>query len=136
MEIQLEIEVVGDDGPLTRALHRWLLRDPDTAPLAPALRGRHEEAGAMGPGLDLIDVVVSNAIGLSGLLLAVANWRTSRGNRSEVRIEHNGVTVTVTSAESRQIAQLVHTLTGRPPAVPGPEDPSTPAAADGAPPRG
>jgi hypothetical protein len=134
--MQLGIEVVADEGPSTRALHRWLLRDPDTAPTAPALRARHEQAGAMGPGLDLIDVVVSNAIGLSGLLLAIANWRTSRGDSPEVRIEHNGVTVTVTSTEPEQIAQLVRTLTGEPPAAPGPDAPSTPAAADGASPRG
>ncbi|MFJ8085326.1 hypothetical protein ACIQ6Y_32590 [Streptomyces sp. NPDC096205] len=108
----------------------------------PAVRGIQRPRTARHPpsGASLVprvgSVVVSNTIGLSALLLAVANWRTSRGNRSDVRIEHNGVTVTVTSAEPQQIAQLVRTLTGEPPAVSGPDDPSTPATADGAPPRG
>ncbi|MFD7000006.1 effector-associated constant component EACC1 [Streptomyces mirabilis] len=110
--MRLDIEVLEDDGRQLRALRRWLMRDPDTAGASLSLRDRQERPGTMGGGLELIDVVLSNAVGLGGLLLAVANWRQSRGNGPEVRVEHRGVTVTVSGADPRHIERLVRQLTG------------------------
>lgn len=109
--MRLGITVLDDDGGQLRALQRWLLRDPDTAGASLTLRGRNATPGAMGPGLDLIDVVLSNAVGLGGLLLAVASWRQSRGNRPSVRVERDGVTVTVSGTDADQIERLVRQLT-------------------------
>ncbi|QIY71189.2 hypothetical protein HEP84_20410 [Streptomyces sp. RLB1-33] len=53
---------------------------------------------------------LSNAVGLGGLLLAVANWRQSRRNGPEVRVEHRGVTVS--GADPRHIERLVRQLSG------------------------
>lgn len=109
--MRLGITVLDDDGGQLRALQRWLLRDQDTAGATLALRARDAAPGAMGPGLDLIDVVLSNAVGLGGLLLAVATWRRSRGNAPSVQVEHEGVTVTVNGADAEQIERLVRQLT-------------------------
>ncbi|MFI5687186.1 hypothetical protein [Streptomyces sp. NPDC051636] len=112
--MRLGIEVPGDEGGQLRSLQSWLARDPATAGSVLSLRARDERPGAMGgaTGLDLIDVVLSNAVGLGGLLLAVANWRQSRGNAPRVRVEHEGVTVTVSGADPAQIERLVRDLTG------------------------
>lgn len=128
--MRLGIEVLDDDGRQLRALRSWLMRDPDTGKALLGLRGRHEQPGSMGSGsLDLIDVVLSNAVGLSGLLVAVAGWRQSRGNRPQVRVEHQGVTVTVSGADPREIERLVRDLTRQDPesgdGVPGPGTPVT-----------
>lgn len=82
----------------------------------------------MGGGLELINVVLSNAVGLGGLLLAVANWRQSRGSGAEVRVEHRGVTVTVSGADPRHIERLVRQLTG--PSAEAGDDTSDPATLD------
>ena len=124
--MRLGIEVPDGDGEHLRSLQRWLLRDPDMAGATFALRGRHEQPGAMGVGLDLIDVVVSNSVGLGGLILAVANWRRSRANAPSVLVEHQGVTVTVNGADPRQVERLVNRLTGQ---EPGPHV-DTPAPAE------
>ncbi|WP_164904754.1 effector-associated constant component EACC1 [Streptomyces cyaneus] len=116
--MRLGITVLDDDGGQLRALQRWLLRDPDTAGATLTLRGRNAAPGAMGPGLDLIDVVLSNAVSLGGLLVAVASWRQSRGNRPSVRVERDGVTVTVSGTDAEQIERLVRQLTAPPAAEP------------------
>ncbi|GAA3829816.1 hypothetical protein GCM10022403_073820 [Streptomyces coacervatus] len=113
--MRLGIEVPDGDGEQLRSLQRWLLRDPDTADATFDLRGRHEQPGAMGGGLELIDVVLSNSVGLGGLILAVANWRQSRANAPSVQVEHEGVTVTVEGADLRQIERLVDRLIGQGP---------------------
>lgn len=110
--MRLDIEVLEDDGRQLVALQRWLMWDPDTAGASLSLRDRQERPGTMGDGLELINVVLSNAVGLGGLLLAVANWRQSRGNGPEVRVEHRGVTVIVSGADPRHIDQLVRQLSG------------------------
>ncbi|GAA3578701.1 effector-associated constant component EACC1 [Streptomyces osmaniensis] len=109
--MRLGITVLDDDGGQLRALQRWLLRDQDTAGATLTLRARDAAPGTMGPGLDLIDVVLSNTVGLGGLLLAVAAWRRSRGNHPSVQVEHEGVVVTVSGADAEQIERLVRQLT-------------------------
>ncbi|MFE5819162.1 hypothetical protein ACFQ6S_37835 [Streptomyces sp. NPDC056479] len=124
--MRLGISVLDDDGGQLRALHRFLLRDPDTAGETLVLRARNATPGAMGSGLDLIDVVLSNAVGLGGLLLAVATWRHSRVNGPSVQVERDGVTVTVRSADAEQIARLVRQLTT--PATEPDDDTAAPTA--------
>ncbi|WP_051827480.1 effector-associated constant component EACC1 [Streptomyces bicolor] len=126
--MRLGITVLDDDGGHLRALQRWLLRDPDSAGATLTLRGRNATPGAMGPGLDLIDVVLSNVVALGGLLVAVATWRQSRANAPRVLVEREGVTVTVSGTDAEQIERLVRQLTAPQTTEPGDGTPAATAA--------
>ncbi|MFD0427204.1 hypothetical protein ACFQ60_00900 [Streptomyces zhihengii] len=69
----------------------------------PELRGLAEitvvpsqtRPGHMGDALEIVNVVLSNTIALSSLLVAAATWRGTRPRPTEVRLERDGVIVTV-----------------------------------------
>lgn len=73
--------------------------------------------GATGPGhmgaegLELINVVLSNAIALGSLIMSIVSWRASRPRRPPVRIEMNGVSVVVESDEPETLRAILETLT-------------------------
>jgi phage-related tail protein len=93
------------------SLYRWLVLDPDlrghakvsTAPAAP-------EAGHMGGALDTVNIVLGNTIALGNLLVAVAAWRGSRRNPPEVRLERDGVAVTVRDASPEDVERILRIL--------------------------
>ncbi|MET8689357.1 hypothetical protein ABZV77_34650 [Streptomyces sp. NPDC004732] len=115
MEMSLSVDspAAGDEAALLR---RWLLSDR-------GLRGHvtmqatqpgagDESSGAMGPSaLELINVAASNAIALGNLLLSVALWRSSRPSPPPtVRIEANGVSVTVNTDDQETLRELTEML--------------------------
>ncbi len=61
----------------------------------------------MGGPLEVVNVVVSNTIALGSLLVAVAAWRGSRSSPPEVRLERDGVTVTVQGASPEVVEQIL-----------------------------
>ncbi|MER5984686.1 hypothetical protein [Streptomyces sp. NPDC001787] len=111
MQLALRIEEDRDHRELL-ALRTWLNRSDD-------LRGRAGLApqgplspGDMGAGLDLINVVLSNGIALGSLVTAVATWRATRPGRPAVRVEVNGVTVTVDTDDPETLTRVTEALRG------------------------
>jgi hypothetical protein len=93
-------------------LQHWLAHDdrfPAPArqpPLPPA-------SGQLGTTVDVLQLVVGNAIALTSLLVSIAQWRESRPQPPRVRIavhRPDGVTVTIESDEPEAIAAAVREL--------------------------
>jgi Effector Associated Constant Component 1 len=93
------------------SLYRWLVADRELRGLAEvAVMSAHSRQGDMGGALEVVNVVLSNTIALSSLLVAVAAWRGSRTRPAEVRLERDGVTVTVRDASPEMVEQILRTL--------------------------
>ncbi|TDB83118.1 hypothetical protein E1264_29630, partial [Actinomadura sp. KC216] len=96
MQAWLSVEGPPDGDELT-SLYRWLSQDADVrrdakVTVVPA----PSQPGDMGGGLELVNVVLSNGIALSSLVVAVVSWVGSRrSSRPVVRIEYDGVSVTI-----------------------------------------
>jgi hypothetical protein len=118
LKVLLHVEGDADAVGATRSLFRWLVNDPDVARLAEVRPSGRIEPGEMGPGLDMIDVVVSNSIGLASLVTAVATWRLTRSRGTEVRIESAGRVVTVMGDDQESVRRVVAALSA---GVPGPK---------------
>jgi hypothetical protein len=111
VQARLNVENSPDGAELT-SLYRWLRDDPDvrrdaklTAVSTPAQRGD------MGGALELVNVVLSNSIALSSLVVAVASWIGSRRTSSPVvRLEYNGVTVTIDTDSPEAIEAVLRGL--------------------------
>ncbi|MFE0191052.1 hypothetical protein [Streptomyces sp. NPDC058989] len=122
--MRVDIIVDGDDeeadssaASLT-SLYRWLAQDPDVADqaeisLAPGRPG----AGEMGGAFEVINAVLTHGIALGSLAVACATWRSSRPTAPAVRIERDGVTVTVEDGSPEAVRRIVDAL-GEPLAEP------------------
>ncbi|MFJ6760744.1 MULTISPECIES: effector-associated constant component EACC1 [unclassified Streptomyces] len=86
--MRLEIMIMGDEKEATLSLYHWLMRDVDAGDAEISLEGRaaSDSVPMSGASLDLINVVVSNTLALSSLVVAIANWRASRAQAHEVSL--------------------------------------------------
>ncbi|MGW7450074.1 effector-associated constant component EACC1 [Streptomyces sp. NPDC054787] len=86
--MRLEITIMGDEKEATLSLYHWLMRDVDSGDAEISLEGRaaSDSVPMSGASLDLINVVVSNTLALSSLVVAIANWRASRAQSHEVSL--------------------------------------------------
>ncbi|MEU9605573.1 hypothetical protein [Streptomyces sp. NPDC048057] len=128
----LTIEVSDpDEGPALRDLFRWL-RDDEDVPGEVSLAAA-PVPGAMSSGLDVINVVLTHAVGAANLALAYVGWRTARRSRAVLTFTRpsDGLTVTVDGGSDETVRALVDALTVPPEEAPAP-DPGDPAAPDGA----
>ncbi|MFE6737459.1 hypothetical protein ACFVGL_02395 [Streptomyces tubercidicus] len=81
----------------------------------PELRGRAgvsleaepSEPGQMGGGLELVNVVLSNSIALGSLVTAVATWRGSRPRPPQIRLERDGVVVTLQDGSPEAVERIL-----------------------------
>src|SRR5690606_38432819 len=112
MELALRI---ADDpsGRELSSLRAWLLREPGLrGGMAKVTAGGVTGPGHMGAeGLELINVVLSNAIALGSLIVSIASWRASRPRRPPVHIETNGVSVVVHTNDPEDLRAIVEALT-------------------------
>ena len=67
----------------------------------------------MGGAFEVINAVVADGIALGGLVVACATWRSSRPAAPAVRIERDGVTITVEDGSPDTVNRIVDAL-GRP----------------------
>ncbi|MFC8852012.1 hypothetical protein ACFT5D_03085 [Streptomyces sp. NPDC057144] len=112
MEIDI---VVGDDPSGVSSLRRWLLAEPDLRGQAlVSVRIEGQQQGAMGSGLDVVNVVLSNSIALGSLLVAVATWRRSRPRAPQVTMERDGVVVTL-DGDSEAVQRILREWGGSTP---------------------
>lgn len=118
MDAQLSVADSSDGTEIT-SLYRWLAQDPDvrrdakvTIVPAPA----PPQPGGMSCALEVVNVVLGNAIALSSLVVAVASWIGSRKSASSpvVRIEREGVSVTISADSPEAIRNVLRELEGEP----------------------
>jgi Effector Associated Constant Component 1 len=120
LRIVIHVEGANDGADLMR----WLAEDPIAmnASFSPVTS---QQDDAMGLG-DVIQTVIDNTTALGGLVVAIAAWRDSRNARIDpppaVRIERNGVTATITSADPAEVERITRLLSERP-REPGNDDP-------------
>ncbi|WP_037683222.1 hypothetical protein [Streptomyces griseus] len=112
MELALKVdEVVGGD---LEALLRWLHEERSLRGQARVFMGGAQPPppGSMGGfPLEVVNVVLSNSIALGSLLTTLVAWRSSRPSPPPaVRIEVNGVPVTVDTDDPEVIRSLIDTL--------------------------
>lgn len=125
----MRVDIVLDEGSDERSsaaasltsLYRWLAQDPDVAQQAEvALESGRPGAGEMGDAFEVINVVVTHTLALGSLAVACATWRASRPSAPAVRIERDGVTVTVEDGSPEAVRRVVDALSApRPPADDG-----------------
>ncbi|WP_229711693.1 effector-associated constant component EACC1 [Streptomyces daqingensis] len=93
------------------SLYRWLVADAELRGLTEmTVTSAESRQGDMGGALEVVNVVLSNTIALSSLLVSVAAWRGSRPRPPEVRIERNGATVTVRDASPEMAERILRAL--------------------------
>ncbi|MGW1793036.1 effector-associated constant component EACC1 [Streptomyces tubercidicus] len=72
-----------------------------------SLEAEPSEPGQMGGGLELVNVVLSNSIALASLVTAVATWRGSRARPPQIRLERDGVVVTLQDGSPEAVEQIL-----------------------------
>ncbi|WP_240798810.1 MULTISPECIES: hypothetical protein [unclassified Streptomyces] len=98
------------------SLRRWLLAEPDLRGQAlVSVRIEGQQQGAMGSGLDVVNVVLSNSIALGSLLVAVATWRRSRPRAPQVTMERDGVVVTLDGDSPEAVQRILREWGGSTP---------------------
>lgn len=102
-------ETAADDTESVLSLYRWLVAEPE-------LRGHARvstESGSspavdyMGDGLELVNVVLANSIALGSLVTAVVTWRGTRPRPPQVRLERDGVVVTLQDNSPEQVERIL-----------------------------
>ncbi|MEU8681202.1 hypothetical protein [Streptomyces sp. NPDC048611] len=129
MEVRLSVGGgVGDGGEAgaaegTVSLYRWLAAEPELRGQARmSLEAEQAEPGHMGGALDLVNVVLSNGIALGSLITAVATWRESRPRAPQIRLERDGVVVTVQDASPEEIERVLRVWNESGAPAPAPAD--------------
>ncbi|MFG2092992.1 hypothetical protein [Streptomyces sp. NPDC048612] len=126
MEVRLSVGGgVGDGGEAEGAvsLYRWLAAEPELRGQARmSLEAEQAEPGHMGGALDLVNVVLSNGIALGSLITAVATWRESRPRAPQIRLERDGVVVTVQDASPEEIERVLRVWNESGAPAPAPAD--------------
>ncbi|MFF8945845.1 hypothetical protein ACF1A5_26895 [Streptomyces sp. NPDC014864] len=110
--MQVFIRVVSDGLSDVHDLYRWLSEDPDVRNEAEVELAEAEAFPEALGALELINVVISNATALGSLLVSISTWRSARGREAEVRVERNGVRVSVEGADPEAIQDLLRQLSG------------------------
>ncbi|MGW0814286.1 effector-associated constant component EACC1 [Streptomyces viridiviolaceus] len=115
----MEIDIAVGEGPSdVSSLRRWLMAEPGLMGHAViSVRTGTEQPGAMGSGLDVVNVVLSNSIALGSLLVAVATWRRSRPRAPHITLEREGVVVTLHGDSPEAVERVLREWSG----TPGPE---------------
>lgn len=103
-------EEAGDAGEFASSLYRWLAAEPELRAgtdlsLRPGRPG--PGPGHMGEALDIVNVVLTNGIALGSLVTAVASWRGSRPRPPQVRLERDGVVVTLQDSSPEAIERVL-----------------------------
>ncbi|MFE5664873.1 hypothetical protein ACFQ7N_23215 [Streptomyces niveus] len=114
MEINLSFgggtaeEQGGDHTQAASSLYRWLVAEPELRGQARVAGGAGEVGeGRMGDALEVVNVVLANSIALGSLVTAVVAWRGSRARPPQVRLERNGVVVTVQDSSPETVERIL-----------------------------
>jgi hypothetical protein len=113
--IKVSIRIDGEDDQAAGSLYRWLTLDPQVRrDTMVSIVSAPPGAGEMGGSLEAIDVLIGNGLAIGSLLLAISSWRTSRPRPPTIRIERDGVSITIEDASPETVRRIVDALTDRP----------------------
>jgi hypothetical protein len=101
---------IGVDEDAVLPLYRWLTEDPDVRRDTSLSLSGEQRPGEMSGALEVINVVLSNTIAFSSLVVAIAAWRESRRGAPPVEIERDGVRVTVHDGSPETVRRVVEAL--------------------------
>jgi hypothetical protein len=105
----IELRLVDDNAEQLASLVRWLRDDDDMRAAATITAARNVgEPGQMGSALEVVNVLLSNAIALGSLVVAVAAWRGSRQKPPTVRILDGENVVEVRSLSEADVRVVVY----------------------------
>lgn len=108
--MDLYVRLAEPDVDTLLELQHWLDHD-DRFP-APA-RQQQPPEGTLGTTVDVLQLVVGNAIALASVLISIAQWRQSRPRPPAVRVavhRQDGASVSIESDDPEAIADVVRQL--------------------------
>lgn len=111
MQLQIRLEDVDLDAAL--ALHRWLAEEPLVRQHGRLCWAAGAAPDRLGPGLDVLSLVLSSGFSALELLLSIAQWRASRPGAPTVvisRISPDGTTVRIEGDDLDQLTRLAREL--------------------------
>ncbi|GAA1500014.1 hypothetical protein GCM10009827_004540 [Dactylosporangium maewongense] len=115
------------DAHAVQTLHGWLLRDPGLA--ADADISQRSSAGGHMGALDVIDLVLTHAVAVGGLVLAFASWRRARPDAPPIVFTVEGISVTASDSSPETLERIRATLLAALPPAPSPAPGPAPAPA-------
>jgi hypothetical protein len=109
--MDLYVRLAEPDVDTLLELQHWLAHD-DRFP-APAQQRPAPPDGTLGTTVDILQLVVGNAIALGQVLISIAQWRQSRPRPPVVRVavhRPDGASVSIESDDPEAIAAVVREL--------------------------
>jgi len=108
------LSIAADDDPLaTASLYTWLRKSPlEGVQGEPLLVRRSGETTTMGAA-DVVNIVVSNAIGLGSLLVAFGSWRQSKRRAPAVTFRLGDVEVRLDDDDPETMKTVLRVLKAR-----------------------
>ncbi|MFG2130960.1 hypothetical protein ACGFNV_24520 [Streptomyces sp. NPDC048751] len=111
MELSLTLADGENTGDQLASLYRWLRQDPDITDHIDVRHGQGTAPpGTMSGTLEVINLAVSNTLALANLFVAVGAWRGTRRGAPEVRVERDGLVLTVTGDDPEKVRALIADL--------------------------
>jgi hypothetical protein len=119
VQLQIHLEAVGDTPPpdvdTLLSLQRWLVGEPDVVQSEIGLSTATPRPGELGAAIEIISLVLGTGLSVAQLLLAVAQWRSTRPAAPAViltRIDPDGTSVRIESADPAAVAAAARALDG------------------------
>lgn len=112
MQVQVKV-AADDDGETLTDLYRWFREDHDLRRHAEVRTQPPRQTGGYMGVVEIIDVVLGNAIGMGGLALSYAAWRRTRPRAQEVTFTVDGVSVTVRDSDDESVNRVMEMLRSR-----------------------
>ncbi|GAA3456313.1 effector-associated constant component EACC1 [Dactylosporangium matsuzakiense] len=118
MQLQIHLEPMGD-GPASDIdellnLQQWLVGEPGIVQSEIGLSTGAED-GQLSGAVEIISLVLGTGLSVAQLLLAVAQWRSTRPSAPAIvltRIDPDGTSVRIESADPAAVAAAARALDG------------------------
>lgn len=91
------------------SLYRWLAQDGEIKRQASISLG-DPEPGEMGGALEIVNIILSNSLALSNLVVAIAAWRATRRSTTKVVIEQGTHRVVIEGDSPEAVERAITAL--------------------------